>query len=231
MQSNGKTILFIFLILAFLAGIYVCLTNGIMNNGVKDGMDNKDSGLKPTDCPDLLIKKDNILLLYNKSAPEVDGINPLPFYSLDDYINYLEIQRKKGIHCPVLFLQQENDTQGNDVYRMRESPFYVEGGLPPLPVEIHDNSVPIPSLDASRANPPYNSNNYPGFDPYGRDIGRYTNIDKLHDSTMDENKTAASDNPMDPNWGGVMKTLQAVDSGKYVGNEVGKVIYPVFKPR
>jgi hypothetical protein len=57
----------------------------------------------------------------------VDGINPIQFGSLDDYIRYLEVQRKSGIHCPVLYLQQESNDQGQDVYRMRPSPFDLQG--------------------------------------------------------------------------------------------------------
>ena len=225
MKNNIKILFHIFLILTFLAGIYVCLTNGILNVN-KEGVENNDS--KP-DCPDLLIKRGNALLLYNSNAPEIDGVNPLPFNSLDEYINYLEIQRRKGINCPVLFLQQENDVQGNDVYRMRPSPFYIEGGLPPLPLETHDNSIVQNIIDSSRDNPPYNANNYAVFDAHGQDVGRYTNIDQLHNSTMNT-QTAPSENPMDSNWGGILLTKNAVDSGKYANNEVTRVIYPKVIP-
>ena len=234
MKNTKRILLYIFLLFAFLAGIYVCLTNGIVNN--TENMSDKDG---PTDdqrpdqsnCPDLLIKKGNSLLLYNTKMPEVDGVNPIPFFTLDDYINYLEVQRKKGIHCPVLFFQEENDTQGNNVFRMRPSPFYVEGGLPPLPMQIHDNTVIQNVIDASRENPPYNSNNYSGFDPYGQYIGRYTNVDQVHNSTMNTNvEKSGSDNPMDPNWGGLNVTQKAVESGKYKENEVTRVIYPKVLP-
>ena len=223
MKNNTRILFHIFLILTFLAGIYVCLTNGILNtNPDKEGIDNNDS---KSNCPDLLIKRGNKLLLYNSNAPEVAGVNPMPFNSLDEYITYIESQKSKGIHCPVLFLQQENDTQGNDVYRMRPSPFYIEGGLPPLPLETHDNKIVQNIIDASRDNPPYNANNYPGFDAHGQHVGRYTNIDSIHNSTMNS-QDSASENPMDSNWGGINVTQQAVDSGKYVGNEVRPVMYP-----
>jgi hypothetical protein len=92
----------------------------------------------------------------------VEGQNPIQFSSLDDYIQYLEIQRKSGINCPVLYLQQENNAQGQDVYRMRPSPFDLQGGLPA--VAQHQVTQVV---DANRLNAPYNTNNYPGFDPQG----------------------------------------------------------------
>jgi hypothetical protein len=70
--------------------------------------------------------------------------------------------------------------------------------------------------DASRDNG-YNTNMYPGFDPDGQYNGVYTNLDYVHDSTS---FSQLSENPMDDNWGGVLYTKQAVDSGKYDDNLV-----------
>jgi len=225
--NNIKVFQYLFLILAFLAGIYVCLTNPItINKEGVEGIDGSRSG-----CPDVLIKRDNKLFLYNTSKPIEEGINPVRFNSLDEYIGYLTDQRSKGIHCPVLFLQKENDAQGNDVYRMRPSPFYVEGGLPPLPMEIHDNTIAVPIADASRQDKPYNANNYAGFDPTNQYVGIYTDIDAIHQLTQTEGPNQVSLNPMDPNWGGIGITQQAVDSGKYKENEVSPPIYPTLVPR
>lgn len=236
-----KILFHIFLLFAFLAGIYVCLTGGINNRVFEQTVETMDMGqLNPgataankqavESCPDLLIKKGNSLMLYNTKMLEVEGVNPLPFNSLDDYIKYMDIQKKNGSQCPVLFLQQENDAQGKDVFRMRPSPFYVEGGLPPLPMQIHDNKVIQNIVDASRENPPYNANNHAGFDPYNYNIGRFSNVDLIHKSTIDDATDASgnkiSENPMDSNWGGISVTQRAVDSGKYVENEVRPVMYP-----
>jgi hypothetical protein len=76
-------------------------------------------------------------------------------------------------------------------------------------------------LDASRDNG-YNQGMYPGFDPQGLFIGRITEIDKVRDSTKD---AEISDNPMDPNWGGVLYTQEQVDSGKYIDNIVTSTNY------
>lgn len=85
----------------------------------------------PSQCPDLLIRQGNSLLLYNSKMPKKDGENPIHFNSLDDYIYYIKVQRyTKNQYCPVLYLQQENDAQGNDVYRVRPGPFNQQAGLP-----------------------------------------------------------------------------------------------------
>ena len=210
----------LFLLSTFLAGIYV-----VAHYDSKEGLENKAEST----CPNLLVKKGNVLMLYNTDKPVVDSENPIPFFNLDEYINYLEIQRKKGIQCPVLFLQQESDAQGNNVYRARPSPFDLQGGLPATTTLYKENAqgVPvIPILDASRDNKPYNQNLYAGFDPTGLYQGTYTELDKIHDSTTLD---AQSDNPMDANWGGVMHTEQQVDSGKYDENNIYKPV--LFNPK
>jgi hypothetical protein len=73
--------------------------------------------------------------------------------------------------------------------------------------------------DASRENGVYNKGLFPGFDPYGMSVGRRTKLDEIHDSTA---KSGISDNPMDPNWGGVEYTQSQVKSGKYEEREVSK---------
>jgi hypothetical protein len=238
-MKNLKILFLLFLIIVFFIGLYLYTFNKLTKDVIvsKENMDNDDS------CPDILINKGNSLLLFNSKKPVKDGENPIPFFSLDDYINYLEIQRKKGIKCPVLYLQQENDTQGNDVYRVRPGPFDLQGGIqthnmtiagmnhqdlpvgpqPTLLMKDTSNlnkNKPSKYIDASRENGNYNKGNYAGFDPYGLYIGSYTEIDKIHDSTSLKN---ISDNPMDTNWGGVTYTEQAVNSGKY--DE-----YNIYKP-
>jgi len=360
-------------------------------------------------CPNVLIRKGNLLLLINTHQEPEEGTNPVIFNHLDDYIHYVKTQRETyDNYCPVLFLQEESNAQGENVYRVRPGPFDQQGGapspnvamseikgilsffkrapssettfvddsakitapspfnkddvntndgfvttgegylntpsetsetfvgfsyspeisgvdfvngatpyvsdnnklnrvenistenamnlpivptnemndiqlyqksnysapptsirysegmtpndsqdsLPPLtpPANVPMYKLPIqtqlfngslgpyvgtpvdqisantdvtrnvvPALDASRDDAPYNQNQYPGFDPYGQDIGNYTNVDQIHDSTKKQG--TVSDNPMDPNWGGVLYTRQQVMSGKYDDNEVTKPIY------
>ncbi len=82
------------------------------------------------DCPNLLIKKGNQLVLYNKNKPEKVGENPIYFKNLDEYIYYIKVQRvQEGKNCPVLYLQEETTAQGEDVYRVRPGPFHTQGGV------------------------------------------------------------------------------------------------------
>ena len=210
-------VILIFLLLSFISGIYFCATHNVPTTEQFEL-----SGPTAVDCPDLLIKSGNSLLLYNSKLPENPGVNPLPFYNLDEYINYLEIQRKKGIHCPVLFVQEENTTQGESVYRARPDVFDQQGGLP---TQVKYNTItptfPQPTvklLDASVENPPWNIGTYAGFDPTSQHVGEYTALDAINDST--HKGLALSENPMDSNWGGVLYTKQSVDSGNYKENEV-----------
>jgi hypothetical protein len=233
-----KNIFILFLIITFILGIFFCISpncflgskegfseqgssvtdalNPILGSSISSIQKRDISGEYP--CPNILLRRGNRLLLFNTYLPESDT-NPIPFYNLDEYTNYIEIQRNKGYRCPVLFLQEENDTQGNDIYRIRPSPFSLEGGLPP---EIPN---PRPVIDATRDNPIFNKNQHFGFDPYNRDVGIYTDLDKIHDSTR---QAPVSDNPMDTNWGGITHSQEMIDLGKYAENTVGK---PTMVPR
>jgi len=218
------TVFLIFLLLAFVSGIYFCATHELPKI---ESMQNPDASGNDAACPDLLIKSGNSILLYNSKKPEEPGVNPLPFYNLDEYINYLDIQHKNGIHCPVLFLQEENNTQGKSVYRIRPDVFNPQGGLPTqsgFPNTLYRNFTPdisrnvITDLDATKDHAPWNVDDYHGFDPTSQYVGRYTILDALHDSTYKGQNL--SENPMDDNWGGVIYTKSAVDSGKYDINQV-----------
>ena len=213
-----KQLFLIFLIVAFLSGIYFSLTHTVEGLDAATPSNSGISGPTKVDCPDLLIRSGNTILLYNSKMQEEPGVNPLPFYNLDEYINYLEIQKKAGIHCPVLFLQEESNAQGNQVYRIRPDIFNPNAGLPVINQQSVDFSNPKPVVDSSDDRPPWNAGTYQGFDPIGLHIGQYTKVDAIHDST--HKGGALSENPMDPNWGGVIYTKNAVDSGKYKDNEV-----------
>lgn len=175
-----------------------------------------------SNCPNLLIRKNGVILMYSTNKPVIDGSNPMPFYSLDEYINYVNVKRNQGEICPILFLQQEVNTQGDEVYRARPSPFDMQGGLPtnvPLVYKEDTNKMLVPYLDATKQNPPYNVDHYTGFDPYGQHNGQITELDMIHNSTQNDTQ---SKNPMDANWGGVLYTQHAVERGDYKNREVNK---------
>ena len=262
-MKSIRLLFFLFLIIVFLAGLYWIFNSNIKTSYDKlngkiaiERMENKDEK-----CPDLLIRKGNALLLYNSSKPK-DDTNPIPFANLDEYIYYLEAQRKLGNNCPILYLQEETNAQGQDVYRVRPSPFDQQGGLPSITDINRKNPFPPLSIsntsknysphsstitdinnstlselaplnvdivnydDATNDNPPYNKGNYASFDPHGQYVGVLTDLDVLHHST---NKSEFSDNPMDPNWGGVEYTQQMIDTGKYEENNITKPM--LFQPK
>jgi hypothetical protein len=116
------------------------------------------------------------------------------------------------------------------VYQLPLQTQYYNGSLGPYIGTTVEPSTPVidvsnvdPIIDSSRDDGPYNQGQYPGFDPRGQDVGKYTELDRIHDSTKKEGPL--SDNPMDPNWGGVLYTRQQVMSGKYNDNQVLKPIY------
>lgn len=78
----------------------------------------------------------------------------ITFNNLEEYNNFITIQNENGIYCPKLDLKIVND----------------------------DDNHPKPVIDSSDDNHPFNSNNYKSFDPYGLQIGVYTELDKIHDS-------------------------------------------------
>lgn len=411
--------LYLFIGLVILAGVYVVSTYGteaIFTTLFGKYDSSKDISVSSpgeakyemvdestVNCPNVLIRRGNLLLLINTHRPPENGTNPIIFNHLDEYIHYVKVQREThNNYCPVMFLQEESNAQGKNVYRVRPGPFDQQGGSPSPEMssnnikDVHDffhgspatettfvDSIPTPGpfnqdvatisiqsdiittgekflapasstprvsdnnkltkvehistesamnlpitptnetnqipvyqnfnystppptlkynfkesmtgpitdsvqnitslppltesspsqtlpalttppnapvyqqplqtqyfngslgpyngtttdtvppanshkknvkmVDNSQVDGPYNKGLYPGFDPYGENIGQYTNIDQVHDSTMIEGPK--SDNPMDPNWGGVLYTRQQVMSGKYNDNQVVKPIY------
>lgn len=225
-----KYSLIIFLLMCFVLGGYLYSTGQLKHDlylmGRKESMtEQQEAETEESDeqeaeteeeCPDILMKKGNIYYLYNSSRPEEE---PITFQSIDEYQTYLDTQ---GAGCPVLFVQQENNAQGQDVYRVRESPIVSEQepGLPPMMLATTPQKMNY--LDSSRLNAPFNQGNYQGFDPYGLFVGRITEVDQ---AAAAPEKETVSDNPMDPNWGGVLYTQQLVDAGKYKDNEITKPKY------
>ena len=222
MVKKTNYLFLFFLIVIFLAGIVVILT---FNSNIKPNkFENFDGNSTPaittistpdnievttpppSNCPDMLIHNGNFLFLYNSKIPVVNETNPIVFNNLDEYITYHDTQKTNGNNCPLLYLVKENNSQGEDVYRIRPNPFDLQGGL-----STGSNYVNSPTSFTNITISP-NTNNYPGFDSHNQYIGEYTDLDKIHDSTRNQ---PISDNPMDTNWGGREYTRQLVDSGKY----------------
>ena len=129
------------------------------------------------------------------------------------YTEFLDWQRSQGIRCPVLYLQKTYDAQGKPVYKVRPSVSDLQGGLPPTGTSPNPTSL----IDATRNDPPYNTNSYPAYDQSSFYVGSTTPLDQM-DETQDG--LLYSPNAMDTNWGGAEFTQTLVDKGYYAGNEV-----------
>ena len=222
------------LVLIFLLGLYFyakqscgCATSSV------EGFTNS----KGQRCPDMLIQKGSKFYLYNSKVAQVPGVNPVEFDNLEDYTEFLDWQRSQNIRCPVLYLQETYDAQGNRVYKSRPSVSEPQAGLPPSSAApmgiasqvppfmesamepVGEPAYPNPTLlvDATRNDPPYNQGSYPAYDQTSYYIGTTTPLDAMN---MQQQKLQQSPNPMDPNWGGSAYTQSLVDKGYYKENEV-----------
>jgi len=200
------------IILIFILGLYFT----IKNNSLKENFSND----VPYRCPNILIQKGQEFYLYNSKLANVPGVNPVKFDNLEDYVEFVDWQRSQGIRCPVLYLQQSYDTQGNEVYKARPSPTNLQGGLQDFNIAVSPQTPPpVKLIDAGRDDMPYNINSYPGFDPQDQYIGLNTPLDQMYQ----DNSNVVSANPMDPNWGGNLYTQSLVYDGAYSEDEVNMV--------
>jgi len=152
-------------------------------------------------CGNSLIQKGENIYYHNTNLATIPGRNPIQFNNLDEYVQYIHWQRSQNINCPILSLQHSQNYSKNN---KNES----SGNVSPT----------TKLLDATRNDPPYNKNNYPGFDPDNQYIGLRTPLDKMEK----QNINGVSPNSMDSNWGGVDFTQNLVNKGYYKDNEVRK---------
>ena len=208
----------LFTVVVFILGLYFVVNYSVSAEGFVSN--------QPQRCPNILIQKGTEIYLYNSKVAKVPGVNPIKFNNLEDYVEFTKWQRSQGIVCPVLYLQQTNDAQGKNIYKIRPSPVDLQGGLPPMidtTVGPGKNRLqPITKLmDSNRNDPPFNTNSYPGFDATGFNMGDVTPLDALNFIQQD---SGMSPNPMDPNWGGPKFTQHLIDSGYYEGDQVSLYI-------
>ena len=167
-------------------------------------------------CPDILLQHGSDIFLFNSKQARIPGRNPIRFNNLNEYVQYLGWERSQGKRCPPLFLQHTYDTQGNETLVQRPSPFNLEGGNLQIPI-VRNEEMRSLLINATRNNPPFNENLFPGFDPKNQYQGLITPLDKMFNSDK-----LVSANPMDTNWGGTEFTKTLVDDGYYADNEVGR---------
>ena len=207
-----KNIVVVYVALVFMAGCYVCLRYNKYN--IIEGFTDKS-------CPNILLQEGNFIYLYNSKRAQVPGVNPLRFNNLEEYSEFLDWQRSQGIRCPVLYLQQLEDAQGNTSFKIRPSVFDQQGGLPPslanATKETKQKETKL--FDATRDNPKFNQNDYAGVDTHNQYIGLETPLDKIFN---EKEKDLKSDNPMDSNWAGAAYTKEQIKKGVYKDREVYK---------
>ena len=180
------------IILLFILGLLFCLTYN--SKDLHEPMTNKPR------CPNILIQKGSEIWLYNSKLAHIPGVNPVVFHNLDEYTEFLDWQKSQGIQCPVLTLQKGYDTQGEPYYQVK-------------PEEIRPAEL---LHDATRNDPPFNTNSYPSFDPHNQDIGKHTVLDEYGTIGQTQQKSA---NALDPNWDPEYER-QAIKAGNYKENEV-----------
>jgi hypothetical protein len=215
-------------ILVFLIGLffYAKCSDPKYEEGLTNNNNNESR------CPNLLIQKGSSFFLYTSKLAKVPGVNPIEFENLEDYTEFLDWQRSQGIRCPVLYLQETYDAQGNPVYKVRPSVSEPQGGLPPSIASSSGDTImessmgnpnalayPNPTLlvDATRNDPPYNNNSFPSYDNTSYYVGTTTPLDTMNTTQA---KAKVSPDPMDPNWGGAAYTKSLIDKGYYADNEV-----------
>jgi hypothetical protein len=220
---------FLFIVL-FLVGLFFYAKGNDLTYTFSEGFTPDESkGLR---CPNLLIQKGSRFYLYNSKLATIPGVNPVEFNNLEDYSEFLDWQRSQNIRCPVLYLQETYDAQGNKVYKTRPNVHEPQAGLPPsissssgeviLESDLGTPNVAVYSnqtllVDATQNDPPYNVNSYPAHDPTDYYIGTTTPLDGM--DTQAEQAQVSPD-PMHSNWGGAEYTDNLVEKGYYKDNEV-----------
>jgi hypothetical protein len=186
------------IVLGFMAGLIFCAT--YTNKGLLEGFDGPRK-TDASDCPNLLVKKGNKLMLLNNRKARIPGINPIFFDNLEDYTEFVKWQRSQNINCPVLYFNEMQDTQGNTNYRMLNAPSDPQAGLP-----SYGQATEVPD---SMDHKPFNQTKYHGYDPNNQNSGIYNSMDKAFNTP---GKTA---NAMEVNWAGAESSRRMVKSGKY----------------
>ena len=202
MKVNYKLVI---ISIAFLFGLYFCLTNKS-----SDLLENfKGMG----QCPDMLVKKGKELHLINTKKALIPGVNPIKFNSLEDYAEYVKWSKNVGIKCPILYYEQTFNTQGERGYRLLDDPLEPSAGLPTIVPAPQKASTQL-LTDSNRDDPPYNQNNFAGFDPQNQYIGIKTPLDTI---TLQKNNGSLSS--MDSNWVGGKCTQKAISAGQFDGRK------------
>ena len=119
-------------------------------------------------CPDILIHRGDVIALYNSKS---ENHKPLQvFKNLDEYVDYVKKMQEQGKYCPVLYLRQEIDLQGRDVYRLY--PYYHPPQLPIYDEYSEVNNKKKKKCKSKSQLKPMASENYPIIDGQAWNLSR-----------------------------------------------------------
>ena len=158
-------------------------------------------------CPNMLVRKGEKFHLINTRTSRVPGVNPVIFNNLEEYEDYFKFQKSQGITCPVLYFQETYDAQNRAGYKLLANPLEPQGGLNLTKPGKKGEPVRALLTDANRDDPPFNQNQFAGFDGQDQYIGLKTPLDEVE----------YVEDPMSKNWGGHETTHKAILSGKFKG--------------
>jgi hypothetical protein len=214
-----ESYIILFILMAFLAGFYFYVKR---QTGTEDDDTFEGFASAQTNCPNMLVQTGSKFKLFNSNNPKV---KPIEFDNLEDYTTFLEWQHKNGVTCPVLYLQQTSDVQGDDVFKVRPSVTEPQGGLLSHPVpagqkyvsELLDTPNNTKLVDASHDDPPYNRHGYPAFDQSSYYVGSTTPDMAINNTPVGSNKSGSA---METNWDSPAFTQKMIDQGAYKGSEV-----------
>ena len=211
MNSKSINSNLVIIIILFTIGFIFC-----MNYKTSDIVENFQ-GIN--ECPDLLIKKGKELHLVNTKKAMIPGVNPIRFNNLEEYAEYVKWSQKVGIKCPILYFEQTYDTQNNRGFRMLNDPLNPQPGLSSDPYYRKADYQKL--TDSGRDDPPYNENNFSGFDSTDQYVGVKTPLDNVQLETNE-----GSLNPIDTDWCGHKCTQKALDAGRFEGR-TRKILNPI----
>ena len=196
------------ILIGFIIGLIFCAT--YTNKSLTEGFNDRNRTLvnEENDCPNLLVRRGNKLMLLNNRKARIPGINPIFFDNLEDYVEFVNWQRSQNIRCPVLYFNEMQDAQGNTRYRMLNDLDDPQAGLPSYHQVM---ATEVPLYDSNMDHPPYNQNNYHGFDSANQNVGRFTALDKIFYSN---NRNPSAD-AMNINWAGAEYANRMVQKGKF----------------
>jgi len=119
-------------------------------------LNQSSEGFVSGNCPTTLIKDGKHILIYDPTKAKVPGVNPMQMKDLEEYKEYIEWQRASNIKCPILHLEKVYTTQGTEMYEIRQNfTDPLEGGV------NHESKC---KGDANLSRPPFNQNQYVGYD-------------------------------------------------------------------